>query len=532
MPTTRVPRLAETGDQMKILIVTGKLAAETVREQTKGLKHEIDVISLPVTVAAFITPAYAAKQLVNMELAEYDMILLPGSVNGDVSPVEKATGITTYKGTLHASDLPFVLSMNIDFSKTIPASLLVKDALIKQAENEVLDVEKNWKDILASHGGMVIGGKLPVSNGLPMRVLAEIVNAPTLSMDAIRSRALYYKSQGADLIDIGMLASNPKPEAIPKIIDTIREAVDLPVSIDTLNVEEIKSAINAGIDLILSLDAGNLDEIAPHINDEAVVILSTNMKEGYLPKSAEERVTLLSKIIDNVQNLGINNIIGDLVVEPLLKPGLLEGLKAYDMFHKQYPETLLLFGIGNAVELIDADSPGVIAALSALAREAGSNMLHIPEYSVKAKGSVRNALRASHMMFLSEKRGTVLKDLGMDLLYLKEKRWIEHEYSLEENTVDVLQGIGETVYRPDKTGWFNIHVDRDENKIVAVFYPVGSKEPSTVIKGDDARVVYQTIIREKFITNLDHAAYLGKELEKAAIALKLGRSYVQDEPLF
>ena len=517
---------------MKILIVTGKLAADSVQEHTKGLQHEIDVIILPVTVAAFITPEYAAKQLAKMELADYDMILLPGTVNGNVSPVEKATGIPTYKSTLHASDLPLVLSMDIEFSKTIPASLLVKDALVKQAENEISDVEKNWKDILSSQGGMVIGGKLPVSNGLPMRVLAEIVNAPTLSMDAIRSRVLYYESQGADLIDIGMLASNPKPDVIPKIIDTIREVVDLPISIDTLNVDEIKSSINAGIDLILSLDAGNLDEVAPYINDEAVVILPTNMKEGYLPKSAEERVTLLSRIIDDARNLGINNIIGDLVVEPLLNPGLLEGLKAYDLFHKQFPETLLLFGIGNAVELIDADSPGVIAALSALAREAGSNMLHIPEFSVKAKGSVRNALRASHMMFLSEKRGTVLKDLGMDLLLLKEKRWIEHEYGREENTVDVLQGIGETVYIPDKTGWFNVHVDRDEKKVVAVFYPSGSKEPNIVIKGDDARVVYQTILREKLITKLDHAAYLGKELEKAAIALKLGRVYVQDEPLF
>jgi len=516
---------------MKILLVTGKLAAKSIREQTKDIPHEIDVVALPVTVAAFMTPAYAARHLAKMELSGYYMILLPGSVNGDVSPVEEATGIPTYKSTLHASDLPLVLSMDIEFSKTIPASLLVRDALVKQAEDEVRDIEKDWEAILSAQGGMVIGGKLPVSNGLPMRVLAEIVNAPTLSMDAIRSRALYYESQGANLIDIGMLASNPKPDAIPGIIDTIRDAVDLPVSIDTLNVDEIKSSIEAGIDLILSLDAGNLADIAPHINDEAVVILPTNMKEGYLPKTAEERVTFLSKIIDEARSLGIHNIIGDLVVEPLLNPGLLEGLKAYDLFHKRHPDTLLLFGIGNAVELIDADSPGVIAALSALAREAGSNMLHIPEYSVKAGGSVRDALRASHMMFLSERRGSVVKDLGMDLLQLKEKRWTEHSYSLDTD-IEVLTGVGETVYRPDKTGWFNVHVDRDENKIVAVFYPAGSKEPSAVIKGDDARVVYQTIIREKLITKLDHAAYLGKELEKAAMALKLGRSYVQDEPLF
>jgi dihydropteroate synthase-like protein len=516
---------------MKILLVTGKLAAESIREQTKDIPHEIEVVALPVTVAAFMTPAYAARHLAKMELSGYDMILLPGTVNGDVSPVEEATGIPTYKSTLHASDLPLVLSMDIEFSKTIPASLLVRDALVKKAEDEVRAVENDWEAILSAQGGMVIGGKLPVSNGLPMRVLAEIVNAPTLSMDSIRSRALYYESQGADLIDIGMLASNPKPEAIPKIIDTIRDAVDLPVSIDTLNVDEIKSSIDAGIDLILSLDAGNLADIAPHINDEAVVILPTNMKEGYLPKTAEERVEFLSKTIEDARSLGINNIIGDLVVEPLLNPGLLEGLKAYDLFHKRHPDTLLLFGIGNAVELIDADSPGVIAALSALAREAGSNMLHIPEYSVKAGGSVRDALRASHMMFLSERRGSVLKDLGMDLLQLKEKRWTEHTYSLDTD-IEVLPGVGESVYSPDKTGWFNVHVDRDENKIVAVFYPAGGKEPSAVIKGDDARVVYQTIIREKLITKLDHAAYLGKELEKAAMALKLGRSYVQDEPLF
>jgi dihydropteroate synthase-like protein len=516
---------------MKILIVTGKLAFESVMEHTKGLKHDVDVISLPVTVAAFITPAYAAKQLGKMELT-YDMILLPGSINGDVTPVEKATGIPTYKGTLHASDLPFVLSMDIEFSKTIPASQLVKDALEKRAVSEVLEVEKNWRDILSTQGGLVIGGKLPVSRGLPMRVLAEIVNAPTLTMEEIRSRSLYYESQGADLIDIGMLARNPKPDVIPKIIDTIREAVDLPISIDSLNVEEIKSSIDAGIDMILSLDAGNLDEVAPHINDEAVVILSTNMKEGRLPKKAEDRVALISEIIDEARRLGISNILGDLVVEPLLIPGLLEGLKAYDLFHREYPETPLLFGIGNAVELIDADSPGVIAALSALAREAGSNMLHIPEYSVKATGSVRNALRASHMMFLAERRGTVVKDLGMDLLILGEKRRTEHSYDIDAEAVDVLPGVGETVYRPDKTGWFKILVDRDKNKIVAVFYPAGSEEPSAVIKGGDARVVYQTIIREKLITKLDHAAYLGKELEKAAIALNLGRSYVQDEPLF
>jgi dihydropteroate synthase len=52
------------------------------------------------------------------------------------------------------------------------------------------------------------------------------------------------------------------------------------------------------------------------------------------------------------------------------------------------------------------------------------------------------------------------------------------------------------------------------------------------VKGKEVTEIYQTIIRERMVEKLDHAAYLGKELEKAELALKLGRAYVQDEDLF
>lgn len=517
---------------MRILIVTGKLAADTIKDATKGLKHEVDILPLPVTVAAFITPAYAANCLGKMDLKKYDMILLPGSVNGDVTPVEEATGVPTYKGTLHASDIPTVLSMDFEYSKTISASILAKDALKERAIQEVQEAEAGWREAVSIHGGVVIGENLGVSDGLPMRVIAEIVNAPMLSIDEIKNRAIYYANQGADLIDIGMLAENAYPDKIPEIINAIRSVVDLPVSIDTLNVDEIKSSIDTGIDLILSLDEGNIDEVAPFIGEETVVLLPSNMKNGYLPKKADERVQKMEEVIESAQSLGIKKIVGDLIVEPLLIPGLLEGLKAYQMFKERNLRTPLLFGIGNAIELIDADSPGVIASLSALAREAGSNMLHIPEYSNKAKGSVNEALRASHMMFLAEKRGTVVKDLGIDLLVFKEKIDTEHTSEIDMSKVKVYQGIGETEYRPDKTGWFKIQLDRPNDMILAIFYPTGKNEPSIVVKGEDSRVIYQTIIREGLITKLDHAAYLGKELEKAFTALKSGRSYTQEDPLF
>ena len=517
---------------MKILIVTGKLAEETIREQTRGLKHQVDVLALPVTVASFITPRYAAKQLEGADVKQYDMIVMPGSVSGDLSVVKEATGVPTYRGPLHAADLPLVLSEDIQLSASVPANELIQDKLRERALAEIKNADENWQEILTKDGGFLVGD-LPVSIGLPMRVMGEIVNAPTLSLEDVAKKAIYFESQGADIIDIGMLAGNPQVEAIPWIINTLREAVDLPLSIDTLNIDEIKASIDSGIDLILSLDTGNMDSLSPLVSDESVVVLPTNMSKGYLPKTAEERVTVLSETIEKLSEVGVKKIVGDLVVEPLLKPGLMEGLKAYQMFHQKYPETPLLFGVGNAVELIDADSVGVHGALIALAREVGSSMLHVPEYSVKARGSVAEAVAASQMVFLAEKRGTVLKDLGLNLLRLKEKRWKEEIYEeSSEKSARVLSGVGETEYHPDKTGWFKIQLDRDNHQIIAIHYPPGSREPGTIIKGENAREIYQTIIRKGLISKHDHAAYLGKELEKAFIALKLVRSYVQDEPLF
>jgi dihydropteroate synthase len=126
-----------------------------------------------------------------------------------------------------------------------------------------------------------------------MRVIAEIVNAPTLNLEEIRERARYYQAEGADIVDIGMLAGRPDPESAKSIVEEVKTVIDLPVSIDTLDPTEIKAAVDAGADLVLSVDAGNMKDVAPYVSDVPVVILPTNMKEGFLPKGAEERVAFL-----------------------------------------------------------------------------------------------------------------------------------------------------------------------------------------------------------------------------------------------
>lgn len=60
---------------------------------------------------------------------------------------------------------------------------------------------------------------------------------------------------------------------------------------------------------------------------------------------------------------------------------------------------------------------------------------------------------------------------------------------------------------------------------------VETGELNRIIRGTSAKAICDTLIRENMISRLDHAAYLGRELQKAEIALKHDLKYEQCEPL-
>ena len=52
-----------------------------------------------------------------------------------------------------------------------------------------------------------------------------------------------------------------------------------------------------------------------------------------------------------------------------------------------------------------------------------------------------------------------------------------------------------------------------------------------VIKGKTAIEIVNTLIREQFISTLQHAADMGIELQKAELSLKYNLEYIQDKDL-
>ena len=92
-------------------------------------------------------------------------------------------------------------------------------------------------------------------------------------------------------------------------------------------------------------------------------------------------------------------------------------------------------------------------------------------------------------------------------------------------------------WKMDPKGYFLIGVDK-KKKIIQVGYckftTLGNSPVNdmvAIIKGKTAIEIVNTLIREKFISTLQHAADMGIELHKAEMSLKYGFKYVQDKEI-
>ena len=518
---------------MKALLVTGQLAQDIVAQYAKESTVETKIIALKIAVAAFLTPKTIVEKLKNANLSDFNVILVPGLMRGDTNLISKATGIPTFKGPRYAADLPTILNSlcEVQLSNITPADDLLREKLQQQALQEIEKTERNRVELLKKPSSILIGN-LAIGKDFPMRVLAEIVDAALMDKETIQQMAKRFVKAGADLIDVGMIAGESQPDKAKCIIEWVKQVVDVPVSIDTLDPAEIKAAVQAGAELVLSGDAGNIEEIAPLPPEVAVVIIPTNQREGHFPKEAQERVKYLEEIIEKAKKLGIKHCIADLILEPT---NILKSFISFKEFAERNPNVPLFVGISNVTELMDADSVGINALLARLSSEVNASILLATEKSNKAKGSVAEEVAAAKMMFLAKKRGSVPKDLGIDLLILKDKRFLEEPYDkkLEKDVrvVKVLEKLEPAIL--DSKGTFRIFVDRTQGVLVAVHYTtLNTTQTITILKGKTAESICVKIVKMGLVSKLDHAVYLGSELAKAEIALRTGKEYIQDKKMF
>ena len=113
-------------------------------------------------------------------------------------------------------------------------------------------------------------------------------------------------------------------------------------------------------------------------------------------------------------------------------------------------------------------------------------------------------------------------------------RWYNINKKIKKRLVAKYHKIKD--WKMDPKGYFLIRVDKKNFIQVAYckFTRLGNapiNDMVAIVKGKTAIEIVNTLIREKFISTLQHAADMGIELHKAELSLKYNFKYIQDKVL-
>ncbi|TPN09199.1 dihydropteroate synthase [Mesorhizobium sp. B2-1-3] len=432
----------------RLVFLTGHLAKARLEKLLSGLgetEFSWEVVDIGVKVAALMTEDIIKRRLIAPNAV--DRFILPGRYRGDIEQLSNHFGVPFARGPDEIADLPAFL-------------------------------------------GRV--GEPPDLTRHDMRIFAEIVDAPMLSIEALMLRAGTLTAAGADVIDLGCLPETP----FPLLSEAVRElkAQGFQVSVDSASADELSIGARAGADYLLSLDENTLPLVFGH-GATAVLI-----------PSAPGDLDSLGRAIDAAQRAGIS-----FIADPVLDPihfGFAQSLGRFVEARRRWPEIELLMGTGNLTELTDADSSGVTAVLTGLCSELGvRNVLavHVSPHTVR---TIEEHDIARRVMFAARNDGALPRSYHPGLLQIHDRK------PFTASTDDIAALAAEV---------------RDAN------YRIAAAEDGIHIFNGKGHAVatgaFEFFAALGVETDGAHAFYLGAELTKAEIAWRLGKRYVQDEPL-
>jgi dihydropteroate synthase-like protein len=323
-------------------------------------------------------------------------------------------------------------------------------------------------------------------------IFSEIVDAPRVAVADIVARAHALRADGADVIDIGCLPET----AFPHLDDAVRalKAEGFTVSVDSLDTADLLRGGRAGADYLLSLTPDTL-WVADEVPATPVLIGRTPADEAGLHAS-----------IRHFQARG-----RAFLADPILDPipfGLTASIVRYARLREAFPDAPIMMGVGNLTELTEADTSGINALLFGMAAELGVAAVLTTQVSPHARRAVREADWARRIMTAAVRQRSLPKGLSDALMTVHAR----HPYT---DTAAEIAATAAQVRDPN----FRVQVSPEG---LHVYNRDGLRT------GQGAFELWPTLGLEN---DASHAFYMGVELAHAEIAWKLGKRYVQDQPL-
>jgi len=209
--------------------------------------------------------------------------------------------------------------------------------------------------------------------GENISIVSKVVGDAVKNRDAgpIIKMAKAQKEAGADIIDLNIGPATKKGEELMQwMVKTVQDAVDVPLSLDTKNVNAIEAGleVHKGKAMINSVtgDKDKLDILMPLAKKYNSMIVGIALTEKGVPPDAESRVEIIMNIVNSALEHGVP--LENLYLDPVVLPvavlqgqvyNCIEGLKIF----KQLKELMNL-----------PESPKTIVGLSNVSQSSPSEL--------------------------------------------------------------------------------------------------------------------------------------------------------------
>ncbi|MDP4003027.1 DUF6513 domain-containing protein [Methylobacterium sp. NEAU K] len=325
-----------------------------------------------------------------------------------------------------------------------------------------------------------------------LRIFSEIVDASKMTPDQILAKGLDLARRGADVIDLGGLPDTTFPH-LEESVAALKGA-GLKVSVDSFSREELARGAHAGADYLLSL---NIDTLDLAFETDAVPVL--------VPLRPDDPLSL-DRAIERMLKAG-RPFLADPILEPI-HHGFVDSIARYRDTRVRWPDIEMMMGTGNLTELTEADSLGITALLIGMCSELAIRNVLIVQVSNHTRRTVEEHDAARRVMYAAKADSALPKGYGRALLALHDKRpFVQTAEDIALAAAEVRDPNYRIAVAEDGIHVYNRDVHRVGTDAMAFF-------PDLDVASDGA-----------------HAFYLGAELAKAETAWRLGKRYVQDEPL-
>lgn len=432
----------------RILFLTGRLAEKSLHRVLEDMlpsEFTYQVRDIGINVAGLMTSDMIRRRV--PEKPEADRIVVPGRCRGDLDALAAHYGIPVERGPDELKDLPLFFGRS---------------------------------------------GKAADLSRHDVKIFAEIVDAPRMTIEAVLERALRFRHDGADVIDLGCLPETAF-EQLEQMVRALKDG-GFAVSVDSVDPDELLRGGRAGADYLLSLNEETL-WVADEVASTPVLIPSS-------PGDCESLHRAMRALSDRGRAF---------YADPILDPihfGFSDAIVRYVELRRAYPQVPIMMGIGNLTELTEADTSGITAILMGLVSELRVSAILTTEVSPHARRAVREADVARRMMYAAREDSSLPRGYTSDLLTV-------HGQKPFPDTPEEIAEMARAIKDPS----FRVQVSTDG---IHVYNRNGHH------RATDPFDIWPAL---KLQQDGGHAFYMGVETARAQIAWQLGKRYAQDQEI-